>query len=56
VFEYTPTVVEFTVSAGIWALGGILFTLLAKLVIAVEQGEISAAAAESKSATRGRAR
>jgi molybdopterin-containing oxidoreductase family membrane subunit len=43
VFEYTPTMVEFTVSAGIWALGCILFTLLAKLVIAVEQGEMSAA-------------
>ena len=42
VFEYTPTMVELTVSAGIWALGCLLFTLLAKLVIAVEQGKISA--------------
>ena len=42
VFEYTPTMVEFTVSAGIWALGCILFTLLAKLVIAVEQGRMRA--------------
>jgi len=41
VFEYTPTAIELGVSAGIWALGMILFTLLARLVIAVEQGEIS---------------
>jgi molybdopterin-containing oxidoreductase family membrane subunit len=41
VFEYTPTAVELGVSAGIWGIGVMLFTLLAKLVIAVEQGEIS---------------
>lgn len=41
VFEYAPTATELAVSAGIWALGAIIFTLLARLVIAVEQGEIS---------------
>jgi len=40
VFEYSPTRVEFAVSAGIWALGLLIFTLLAKFVIAVEQGQI----------------
>lgn len=42
VFEYTPTLVELNVSAGIWALGCMLFTLLSKLVISIEQGEIGA--------------
>ena len=56
VFEYSPTMVEITVSAGIWAFGCMIFTLLARLVIAVEQGEISAAASErtSRTAVRGR--
>lgn len=51
VFEYTPTMVEFTVSAGIWALGCMLFTLLAKLVIAVEQGQMRAPASGGASRT-----
>lgn len=42
VFEYAPTLIELNVSLGIWALGIMMFTLLAKLVIAVEQGHISA--------------
>jgi molybdopterin-containing oxidoreductase family membrane subunit len=41
IFEYTPTAIEFSVSAGIWALGILIFTLLAKLIVAVEQGQVS---------------
>ena len=40
IFEYTPTALEFSVSAGIWALGCLIFTLLAKFVVAVEQAQI----------------
>ncbi len=44
VFEYTPTLVELCVSAGIWALGMLVFTLLAKASIAIEQGAVRARA------------
>jgi Ni/Fe-hydrogenase subunit HybB-like protein len=40
IFEYSPTFTEFSVSAGIWAIGILIFTMLAKLVIAVEQSQI----------------
>ncbi len=40
IFEYSPTSVELAVSLGIWALGLLIFTLLAKLVMAVEQQQI----------------
>jgi len=41
IFEYTPTTVELGVAAGIWAFGALVFTLLAKAVIAIRQGKIS---------------
>ncbi len=40
VFEYSPTVVEVVVSLGIWALGLLIFTLLAKVAIPIELGEL----------------
>jgi molybdopterin-containing oxidoreductase family membrane subunit len=40
VFEYSPTALELAVSAGIWAIGALVFTLLAKASIAVELGEV----------------
>ncbi len=40
VFEYSPTGVELGVTLAIWALGVLVFTLLAKFVIAVEQGRL----------------
>jgi molybdopterin-containing oxidoreductase family membrane subunit len=40
VFEYTPTGIELAVSAGIWAIGALVFTLLAKASIAIELGEV----------------
>lgn len=42
VFEYTPTARELLVSIGIWAFGAIVFTVLAKASIAIEQGRVRA--------------
>jgi Ni/Fe-hydrogenase subunit HybB-like protein len=42
VFEYTPTVRELLVALGIWAIGAIVFTLLAKASIAIELGRLRA--------------
>ena len=44
VFEYRPTAVELAIAGGIWALGALVFTLLARASIAVERGEVRAAA------------
>ncbi len=41
IFEYAPTGIELSVSAAIWAFGALIFTLLAKAVIAIEQGRLS---------------
>ena len=38
--EYTPSLVEFFVSLGIWAFGALLFTILAKVAIAIQTGEL----------------
>jgi len=40
IFEYMPTSVELGVAAGIWAFGILVFTLLAKAVIAIRQGKV----------------
>jgi len=40
VFEYTPTAVEMGVAIGVWALGALAFTVLAKAGIAFERGEV----------------
>jgi molybdopterin-containing oxidoreductase family membrane subunit len=40
IFEYVPTRVEFSVAAAIWAFGILIFTVLAKAVIAIEQGRV----------------
>ena len=40
IFEYVPTSVELSVAGGIWAFGILIFTLVAKAVIAIEQGKI----------------
>jgi molybdopterin-containing oxidoreductase family membrane subunit len=42
VFEYSPTAHELVVSAGIWAIGVLVFTLLAKASIAIELGRVRA--------------
>jgi len=48
IFEYVPTSVELSVAAAIWALGILIFTLLAKAVIAIEQGKLRYHAKEVK--------
>jgi len=41
IYEYAPTITEYWVSIGIWAIGILAFTLMAKATIAIELGEIS---------------
>ncbi len=38
--EYRPSLVEFFVSLGIWAIGALLFTVLAKVAIAIQIGDL----------------
>ncbi len=40
IFEYSPTLIELSVSVGIWALGLLIFTMLAKASIAIESGHV----------------
>lgn len=40
IVEYTPSLVEFFVCLGIWATGGLVYTLLAKVAIGVLTGKI----------------
>lgn len=40
--EYAPSVVEFFVSLGIWALGTALFTVMAKVALAIQAGRLRA--------------
>jgi molybdopterin-containing oxidoreductase family membrane subunit len=42
VFEYTPTLIEILVTLGIWSVGALLFTLLAKASIAIQTGRVRA--------------
>lgn len=38
--EYTPSIVEFFVCLGIWALGALIFTLLARVALGIQTGEL----------------
>ena len=38
--EYAPSVIEFLVSLGIWALGALLFTVMAKVALAIQTGAL----------------
>ena len=40
IFEYSPTTTELMVSLGIWGVGLLVFTLLAKATIAIELGDV----------------
>jgi molybdopterin-containing oxidoreductase family membrane subunit len=40
VFEYSPSWGEVLISLGIWALGLLVFTLLAKVAIPIELGTL----------------
>jgi len=46
VFEYSPSFVELLVAAGIWALGMLVFTLLAKASIGIALGDVGEGAPE----------
>ena len=37
--EYTPTLIEILITTGVWAMGGLVLTLLFKVVLAVRQGK-----------------
>jgi molybdopterin-containing oxidoreductase family membrane subunit len=45
VYAYAPTWVEISVGAGIWAVGILLFTLMSRVAIAVDRGELRHAGA-----------
>ena len=53
VFEYSPTPVELVLSAGIWAFGALVFTLLARASIAIELGDFRAEKAQPAPAVSG---
>ena len=53
VFEYSPTPVELVLSAGIWAFGALVFTLLARASIAIELGDFRADKARPAPAVSG---
>jgi molybdopterin-containing oxidoreductase family membrane subunit len=38
--EYRPSLTEFFVSAGIWALGALLFTVMARVALAIQTGRL----------------
>jgi len=40
IVEYTPSWVEILVTLGIWSLGAFIFTILSKVAIAIELGEL----------------
>lgn len=40
IVEYSPTWIEFAVTAGIWAFGLFVFTVLVKVALPIEMGEI----------------
>jgi len=39
--EYTPSMIETTVSIGIWALGALIFTMMIRVAIGIETGAIA---------------
>ena len=41
IVEYTPSLIEWKVTVGIWAFGMLTLTLLMKLVISVFTGQVS---------------
>ena len=38
--EYTPSKIEILVSLGIWSFGALIFTMIGKVIIAIETGEL----------------
>jgi molybdopterin-containing oxidoreductase family membrane subunit len=46
IVEYSPTVVEILVSLAIWAIGLLVFTVLAKAAVAIDTGALTFHAAQ----------
>lgn len=40
IVEYTPTLIEVGVTIGIWSLGAFIFTILSKVAIGIELGNL----------------
>ncbi len=40
IVEYSPSFVEFSISAGVWALGGFVYTMLLKIGVPIELGQM----------------
>ena len=40
IVEYSPSWIEISITVGIWAMGAFIFTILAKVAIAIETGKI----------------
>jgi len=40
IYEYTPSLNEVMVGIGIWAVGALLFTLMARVAIAITAGDL----------------
>ncbi len=49
VVDYTPSFTEFCVSAGIWAMGALIYTLLLKAAVPIELGKLRIAQPEAVS-------
>ncbi len=47
IVDYTPSFTEFCVSAGIWAAGALIYTLLLKAAVPIELGTLRMAGAEA---------
>lgn len=47
--EYSPSAIEFLVSLGIWALGAAIFTVFAKVALAIQSGALREPEAEAGS-------
>ena len=45
--EYTPSKIEILVSLGIWSFGALIFTMMGKVAIAIEIGELRFQAKEN---------
>jgi Ni/Fe-hydrogenase subunit HybB-like protein len=56
ILEYAPSSGELFVSLGIWAFGALVFTLLTKVAIAVELGQLRAPAVADRTVTSATAR
>jgi hypothetical protein len=49
--DYSPSFAEFCISAGIWAAGVLLFTLMAKAAASVQLGQLRSTRAQALAAT-----